>query len=318
MVWGQLPAYTLYYTNPLAINPAFAGSAYKLRGGINFRTQYTNFTSSLLAYSLFADNYFDQINSGAGLSVYTDNLGAYNFRTTQVAGYYSYNAKLADALYFKAGAQISWTQNGYEAGDLTFNDQITFAGPTGTPTAETLPIGSKRSYVNATLGVLLTARQFWIGASGYNLLKPRAGYTNESKLPIGFGVQTGIKLWFAENTVGRKIEKKERFVMPTAMVSLVGVSKQLHLGTEVVYDPFTFGAMIRGNFFSSAQGTSNMKSFAVTVGIRTGFIQSNYVYEIPFGKNASLVGPSHELSLRALLKMWQRPTRRKIERLELF
>lgn len=313
-----MPAYTLYYTNPLPINPAFAGSAHKLRGGVNFRTQYTNFSSSLNAYSFFADNYFAQINSGAGISVYTDNLGGSNFRTTQVGGYYAYNAKLADEIYLKAGAQISWTQNGYNAGDLTFNDQITFAGHTGSATAETLPIGTKRNYVNASLGLLMMARQFWLGATGYNLLTPKAGYTNDSKLPIGFGIQTGIKLWFEDNTVSRKIQKKERFVMPTAMLSMVGVSKQLYLGTEVVYDPFTFGGMIRGNFFSSAEGTSNIKSVALTVGIRTGYVQSNYAYEIPFGKNASLVGPSHEISIRALLKMWERPTRRKIERLELF
>jgi type IX secretion system PorP/SprF family membrane protein len=316
---AQLPIYTLYYTNPLPINPAFTGSAHKLRAGVGFRTQWTNYVSPVNAYSFYADNFFAKINSGIGVSVYTDATGNTNFRTTQVALSYSYTAKLQDNIYLKAGTQASLTQTGFSGGSLTFNDQVTSTGYTNSGTAETLPLGSKKLYPNVSAGLLLTANSFWVGASGYNLLMPRAGYTDQSKLPIGFGLQVGTKIQFDGNTVARRIEKKERFIMPNAMLTVIGTSKLLYLGTEVVYDPFCFGAMLRGNFFSKADGISNIASLAITFGIRTGgYLQSNYVYEIPLSSKASLLGPTHEISIRTTLKMWQRPSRRPVKRLDLF
>ncbi len=315
---GQLPIYTLYYANPLPVNPAFTGSMHKLRAGVGFRAQWTNFVAPLTAYSVYGDNFFAGINSGIGFSAYTDAAGNTNYRTTQYALYYSYTTKLQDYVYLKAGAQISVTQTGFESGNLTFNDQLTYTGSTGTGTSETLPMGSKKIYPNVTGGILLTAHSFWVGASGYNLLTPKSGYTDQSKLPIGFGVQAGAKIQINENTVGRKIEKRERFVMPNAMMTVIGPSKLLYVGTEVVYDPFCFGAMVRGDFFSAAEGSSNIRSLALTFGIRTGYVQSNYVYEIPLSSKASLLGPSHEISVRTALKMWQRASRKPPKRLDLF
>lgn len=317
VTWAQLPIYTLYYTNPLPINPAFTGSAHKFRAGVNYRTQWSNFNSTTTGYSVYADHYFAPIKSGIGLSVYSDLVGNSNFRSTQLALYYSFAAKLKDNAFLKAGAQVSLTQTGFDNGSLTFNDQLSATGSTGNATGETLPIGSKKLYPNISAGLLFTERFFWIGVSGYNLLMPQAGYTEQSKLPIGFGLQGGFKIQFEHNTVARKIEKKQRFIMPHAMLSMVGPSKQMYVGTEVVYEPFSLGAQVRSNFFSKADGTSNVTGLALSIGIRTGYVQSNYTYEIPLSKS-SLLGTSHEISLRTTLKLWERPTRRPIERLDLF
>jgi type IX secretion system PorP/SprF family membrane protein len=314
---GQLPAYTLYYTNPLPINPAFTGSAHKFRAGINFRNQWTEFISPVTAYSLYADNYFGQINSSIGISVYSDVTGFANYRTTQIAAYYAFSAKLSDNVYLKSGVQPSYNIAGSDQGSLVFNDQLTASGTTGTATAETLPLGTKVQYANLGAGVLLTAGSVYVGASGYNLLMPRTGYSTNSKLPIGFGIQAGGKFDFMADQISRK-EKKERFLMPHLAFVSVGNSNMLFAGTELAYAPFSIGGLLKGNFFSKADGISNMASFAVSVGFRKKEVQANYAYEFPITNKAKIIGPSHEISVRTTLKIWQKPSRRKIERLDLF
>lgn len=315
--YAQQPLYTLYYTNPLPVNPAFAGSAHKFRSGINFRNQWSNFSSSLTAYSVFADNYFASINSGIGLNIYTDQAGNANFRTTLISASYAYNARISNNIFLKAGIQPTIGFSGLDAGGLTYNDQLTATGSTGQASAEASAMGNKHAYFNLNSGIILTAQNFWLGISGYNLNTPKVGISDASKLPISFGVQTGYKLEFLANQISRK-EKKERFLMPHLFFNSYGASKQLYVGTEIVYEPFTAGITLRGNYFSKVATVGNTNSVAISIGFRKKGVQSNYCYDIPLSSKTSILGPSHEISIRTLFKLWQKPSRRKTERLDLF
>lgn len=315
--YAQQPVYTLYYTNPIPINPAFTGTSHKFRSGINFRNQWSNYSSPITAYSVYADNYFATINSGIGINIYTDQAGTSNYRTTVISTSYSYNARISNNIFLKFGIQPSINFIGLDQGSLTFNDQLSPTGPTGQNSAEGNLNARKYTYLNLNSGMLLTANNFWLGASGYNLLAPKSGYGSESKLPFGFGIQTGMKIEFLANQISRK-EKKERFLMPHIFLSSIGTSKHLYIGSEIVYEPFSAGITMRGNYFSQVSGVTNSNSVAISIGFRKKNVQSNYSYDIPLSNKSSLLGPSHEISIRTLFKLWQKPTRRKIERLDLF
>jgi type IX secretion system PorP/SprF family membrane protein len=315
--YAQQPLYTLYYTNPLPVNPAFTGSSHKFRSGINFRNQWSSFSSSLTAYSVYVDNYFTSINSGIGLNIYTDQAGNANYRTTLISASYAYNTRISNNVFLKAGIQPTLGFAGLDAGSLTYNDQLTATGSTGQASAEASSMGNNHTYINLNSGLLLTAQNFWLGISGYNLNSPKVGISDASKLPIGFGVQTGYKLEFLANQISRK-EKKERFLMPHIFFSTIGASKQLYVGTEIVYEPFTAGITLRGNYFSQIATVGNSNSMAISIGFRKKNVQSNYCYDIPLSSKTSILGPSHEISIRTLFKLWQKPSRRKTERLDLF
>ncbi|MBC7391203.1 MAG: PorP/SprF family type IX secretion system membrane protein [Opitutaceae bacterium] len=315
-VFGQQPLYTLYYTNPLPVNPAFAGSSHKFRAGINYRNQWSNFNEPITAYSVYADNYFGSINSGIGFLVYTDQAGVSNYRSTRISAYYSYTVKLGHNTFLKAGAEPLVGIQGLNQNNLLFNDQLSVNGQTGTASAESLQ-GLQKTYFNLNSGLLFTANNFWLGASGYNLLMPQTGFSSLSKLPIGFGAQTGIKIEFMANQISRK-EKKERFIMPNVAFSSIGFSKQIYLGTELAYEPFSLGIMLRGNYFSKVSGATNTSSVAISLGFRKRNVQANYTYDIPISNKTGILGPSHEIGIRTLFKIWQKPTRRPTERLDLF
>jgi len=314
---GQLPVYTLYHTNPLPVNPALAGSAHQFRSGLNFRNQWSSYVNPILGYSVFVDNYFSSIRSGIGASVYSDVLGSTNFRSTQIGFFYSQTIKLTDRVFIKAGIQPALGFTGFDGGSLLFNDQLNSRGNTGNATAETLAFGSKKTYLNLNSGILFTVNNFWVGASGYNLLKPQVGLTSSSKLPIGFGIQSGMKIEFRANQISRK-ENQERYLMPHLFMSSIGTSQQLYTGMEMVYEPFSLGLLLRGNYFSKVNGIENATSAAFNFGFRKKNVHFNYAYDLPISNKSRLLGPSHELSVQTLFKLWQKPTRRTIKRLDLF
>lgn len=314
---GQLPVYSLYHTNPLPVNPALAGSAHQLRSGLNFRNQWSNYNNPILGYSVFVDHFIAPIRSGIGASVYSDVSGNNNFRSTQIGLYYSHTVKLTKKTFLKVGLQPALGMVGYSGNGMLFNDQLSSTGNTGNATGETLPLGTTASYLNLNSGLLLTTNQFWLGASAYNLLNPKAGITNESRLPVGFGVQTGIKIDFMANQISRK-EKQERFLMPHLYYSSVGHSQQLYVGTNLVYEPFCVGIVVRGSFFSKVNGIQNVATTAFNIGFRKKNIHFNYAYDLPISDKSRLLGPSHELSIQTLFKVGRKPSRRPYERLDLF
>jgi type IX secretion system PorP/SprF family membrane protein len=314
---GQLPVYSLYHTNPLPVNPALAGSAHQLRSGLNFRNQWSNYSNPIIGYSAFIDHFIAPIRSGVGASVYSDISGYHNFRSTQIALYYSHTVKLTKKTFLKVGLQPAFGMVGYSGHDLLFNDQLSSTGNTGNATTETLPLGNNTSYFNLNSGLLLTTKPFWLGVSGYNLLNPKAGITNESKLPIGFGIQTGIKIDFIANQISRK-EKQERFLMPHLYFSNIGSSQQLYVGTNLVYEPFCVGIVVRGSFFSKVNGVQNVATTAFNIGFRNKNVHFNYAYDLPISDKSKILGPSHELSIQTLFKVGRKPSRRPYERLDLF
>ena len=313
---AQQPLYTQYYTNPLPVNPAFTGSSHQFRAGINFRNQWSNFDDPITAYSIYADNYFANINSGIGFLAYSDQAGSLNYRSTRISGYYSYNAKLATKTYLKAGLEPTIGIQSLNQNSLLFNDQLSVDGQTSNVTSENLQ-GVQKTYINLNSGLLLTANNFWLGASGYNFLMPQISVSQQSKLPIGFGLQSGIKIDFLSNVISRR-EKKQRFLMPNVFFSSIGNSKQLFVGTELGYEPFSLGLMFRGNYFSKVSGAPNTTSVAISIGFRKKNVQANYTYDLPVSNKTTLLGPSHEIGIRTFFKIWQRPSRRPIDRLDLF
>jgi type IX secretion system PorP/SprF family membrane protein len=314
---GQLPVYSLYHTNPLPVNPALTGSAHQLRSGLNFRNQWSNSPNPIVGYSAFIDHFIAPIRAGIGASVYSDVSGNTNFRSTQIGLYYAHTVKLTKKTYLKAGIQPAFGMVGYSGHNLLFNDQLSSTGNTGNATSETLPLGNTVSYFNLNSGLLLTVNQFWLGATAYNLLNPKAGISNESKLPTGFGVQTGVKIDFMANQISRK-EKQERFLMPHLYFSSVGHSQQLYAGTHLVYEPFCVGIVVRGSFFSKINGIQNVASTAFNIGFRKKNVHFNYAYDLPISDKSRMLGPSHELSIQTLLKVGRKPSRRPYERLDLF
>ena len=63
-LYAQDPIFTQFYSNPVYLNPAFAGSNKCPRIVSNFRNQWPGFSGDFITTSLTYDKYVDKIKGG--------------------------------------------------------------------------------------------------------------------------------------------------------------------------------------------------------------------------------------------------------------
>lgn len=104
----QLPAYTHYMNNMLAVNPAYAGSRDALTVTALHRSQWVGFEGAPITQTLTLHTLLKNEHIGIGLSVLNDKIGPTN--NTSAFAYYAFIMRLTSksklALGLSAGANI--------------------------------------------------------------------------------------------------------------------------------------------------------------------------------------------------------------------
>ena len=67
VLFAQDPTFTQFYSNPLYLNPALAGSTGCPRINMNYRNEWPQLTGNYVTYSASFDTYSKDINGGVGL-----------------------------------------------------------------------------------------------------------------------------------------------------------------------------------------------------------------------------------------------------------
>ena len=89
IVFSQDLEFTQFYSNPVYLNPAFAGSYGCPRFAMNYRNQWPNISGTYVTTSASIDRYIFGIKSGIGLLVTNDNAGNGTLKTTNISAIYS-------------------------------------------------------------------------------------------------------------------------------------------------------------------------------------------------------------------------------------
>src|SRR5690606_19799535 len=96
------PLYAQYLSNPMLINPAYAGLNNNLNASISFRKQWAGFEGSPTTYNINGHTSLLDNRMGIGLMVVSDKIGINN--NTEVHGTYAYRIDL-DQKYLSFGLQ---------------------------------------------------------------------------------------------------------------------------------------------------------------------------------------------------------------------
>jgi len=118
--YSQDPFFTGEYTNPLYLNPAFAGSKEVLRVGVNNRLQWITALTKFSTSSLSAD--YSSGEFGFGLTALYDSKGAFSYTDAGIA--LSYQAGSFDKILFYPGARVTYLSRRLNISELTFGDQF--------------------------------------------------------------------------------------------------------------------------------------------------------------------------------------------------
>jgi type IX secretion system PorP/SprF family membrane protein len=89
--YGQDPAFSQFYSNPLYLNPAFAGANNNgcPTTNLNYRDQWPGIGRTYVTYSASYDQHVDALGGGIGVMVAQDQSGSGNLNTLHASLLYS-------------------------------------------------------------------------------------------------------------------------------------------------------------------------------------------------------------------------------------
>lgn len=117
----QLPQYTQYMLNEMAINPAVAGKDEFADVRSNNRYQWVGITDAPRTYMLTLHGPIKAKNMGIGMNLFTDIVGP--TRRTGLTASYAYHLKLKEDMFLSMGLSAGVLQWGIDGSKLILHDE---------------------------------------------------------------------------------------------------------------------------------------------------------------------------------------------------
>jgi type IX secretion system PorP/SprF family membrane protein len=285
---AQDPTFTQFYSNPVYLNPALAGSSGCPRIALNYRNQWPQLTGNYITYAAAYDTYAKNLSGGIGIMAMHDQQGQGTIQTSMIAGTYSYYLKVNRKFRIMFGGQAAYFQKSLDWSKLTFGDMIDprrgFIYQTGD-----VPRGNgSHGFFDVSAGMVGFTKNFYFGAAAHHLNRPdESMILGDSKLPIrvtghmGATIKLGQRGRYSSNTM----------LMPNIIYQYQNGFQQFNIGAYLKYEAFTIGAWYR-----------NRDAFIVSLGITTEKFRIGYSYDLTVSQLGGVTGGSHEISMGINLK----------------
>jgi len=285
---AQDPTFTQFYSNPVYLNPALAGSSGCPRIALNYRNQWPQLTGNYITYAAAYDTYAKNLSGGVGIMAMHDQQGQGTIQTSMIAGTYSYYLKVNRKFRIMFGGQAAYFQKSLDWSKLTFGDMIDprrgFIYQTGD-----VPRGNgSHGFFDVSAGMVGFTKNFYFGVAAHHLNRPdESMILGDSKLPIrltghmGANIKLGQRGRYSSNTT----------LMPNVIYQYQNGFQQFNIGAYLKYEAFTIGAWYR-----------NRDAFIVSLGITTEKFRIGYSYDLTVSQLGGVTGGSHEISMGINLK----------------
>lgn len=280
------------YSNPLYLNPAFAGTSGCGRITAGYRNQWPNVGGGFSLATVSYDQYIKALHGGIGAYVNADFQGGGTFREISAAFMYSFRAQLSHKLFLTLAVQGSYANRYVNWESLTFPDQYDpYLGLVqGRPTAENLPnTPLSRHYGDVGVGATFYGENFYVGVSAVHLIRPDVGFMGPSRLNIRYSAQVGGKIYF-KPTYNEIRDEKDPYLSPNIVYIQQGKFTELNYGLYAQMWPIVFGVWFRQSF-------SNPDAVIFMLGADFKGIHISYSYDLTVSKLTARSGGSHEIAL---------------------
>jgi type IX secretion system PorP/SprF family membrane protein len=285
---AQDPTFTQFYSNPVYLNPALAGSSGCPRIALNYRNQWPQLTGNFITYAAAYDTYAKNLSGGVGIMAMHDQQGQGTIQTSMIAGTYSYYLKVNRKFRIMFGGQAAYFQKYLDWSKLTFGDQIDprrgFIYQTGD-----VPRGDgSHGFFDVSAGMVGFTKNFYFGLATHHLNRPdESMILGDSRLPIRFTGHMGANIKLGQR--GRY--SSSTTLMPNVIYQYQNGFQQFNIGAYLKYEAFTIGAWYR-----------NRDAFIVSLGITTEKFRIGYSYDLTVSQIGGVTGGSHEISMGINLK----------------
>lgn len=284
--YAQDPQFTQFYSNPLYLNPAFAGVNKCPRIITNYRNQWPGLSANFVTTSVSYDMALDNINSGIGVMIVNDISGRRTLNSNSISGIYSYKIPVNRKLTIQTAIEATYREKSIDVSKLTFGDQIDTRRGFIYPTSDIIENNQTRN-VDFSFGAIAYSDIFYGGFSLHHLTQPDEGFTEKSKLPLRTTIHGGAMI----NTNPRAARETEvLFISPNIIYQQQGAHQEINIGAYVMKGILVAGVWTRFNF-------TNADAVMILLGIDTKQFKFGYSYDITTSSLGISSAGSHEVSL---------------------
>jgi type IX secretion system PorP/SprF family membrane protein len=287
---AQDPQFSQFYSNPLYLNPAFAGTSTYPRFVSNYRNQWPSSGNTFVTYNLSYDRYVLGMKGAIGFQTLYDREVNGNINTVQSSFIYCYHIKVNDQLFFTTALQAGFIFKQFNTKDLIFPGMINQEN--GSITGNyAIPVESgQKIFPDFTFGMVGQQDNVYFGFSLSHLTTPNQSILegdNMGNLPMKFTLHAGAKT----HDFIRSLFSKGFSLSPNVIYQQQGVFKQLNLGMYMVSNSLTFGTWYRNNLSARPDAVIAM------IGYTTPYFQLGYSFDYVLSDLSMYSMGSHEISL---------------------
>lgn len=310
---AQDPQFSQFYSAPLYLNPAFAGSGSEHRYTVNFRNQWPQLPKAFQTYAVSYDRNVAKLRSGFGLLVMADKAGSAGLTTTTVAGTYAYRLQLGENLMVSPAVQFGFSNRNLNMDKLVFGDQLDFGGSWSSTVDPDFKRLQGNNYFDVSSGLLVYNRIFWAGLAVYHMNQPNQSFLGEQdELPMKTTLHAGVRI-----PLYRGPKKLDRIssISPSFIFKKQGAFNQLDVGLHFNYNPIMVGLWYRGiPVQKNASQRINHDAITGLFGLRFKEIDIGYSYDFTISQLGFASGGAHELSMIYHFDVYKKTRKRRNEK----
>ena len=296
-LYAQDPIFTQFYSNPVYLNPAFAGSNKCPRIVSNFRNQWPGFSGDFITTSLTYDQYVDKIKGGLGIILMSDQV-AKTLKSNEASFVYSYHQHLSRKFTLNFGIQGTYISKSVDRSNLTFGDMIHPRRGFVLSTQDVINYAPVDIF-DFSAGILGYTDKFYVGFATHHLTEPSFSYistNNTSFLNRRYTAHAGTEISLNSKSL---FSEEEKSLSPSVLFIKQGDFQQLNFGLYYRKGNYVLGAWYREG-----------DSFIVTAGINTKLLRIGYSYDLTTSQLGVYSGGSHEISIA--LKLYCAPKKKSL------
>ena len=296
-LFAQDPIFTQFYSNPVYLNPAFAGSNKCPRIVSNFRNQWPGFSGDFITTSLTYDQYVDKIKGGLGIILMSDQI-AKTLKSNEASFVYSYHQHLSRKFTLNFGIQGTYISKSVDRSNLTFGDMIHPRRGFVLSTQDVINYAPVDIF-DFSAGILGYTDKFYVGFATHHLTEPSFSYistNNTSFLNRRYTAHAGTEISLNSKSL---FSEEEKSLSPSVLFIKQGDFQQLNFGLYYRKGNYVVGAWYREG-----------DSFIVTLGMNTKLLRIGYSYDLTTSQIGVYSGGSHEISIA--LKLYCAPKKKSL------
>ena len=293
---AQDTGFSQFYSNPLYLNPAFAGTLGVPRVNFHYRDQWQAFQNAFTTYSASFDLPVEKLHGGLGFNFLNDAKSNGLLNSFQADLIYSSFIRLSSNYTLSGSIEAGFHQNSINWNGLIFPDNVDpYFGKHGI-TAETPISDPNYQFVDFATGVLVYGNKMFAGFAVHHLTRPAQSYYEgqdvgdvlNRKYALHFGIRVPVFIfghW-----------RKKFDVSPQLIAIRQGQFTQFNYGMLANLHGFTAGMWFRQDL------TFNYDSFIFLVGYMRKRWHFTYSYDFTVSGLGGHSGGTNEFSLGFLLK----------------